>query len=240
MTTETAVERSTDARSVPYVAFTTLTNMLDRLAEGPEPTRIDKSVLSYLSGGYQSQLLAGLRGMALIDSVGRPDERLVEMINDADRRPQIVSLIFKEVYGEVFDALDMTRATAGELVEQFKRFKVSGATRDKAVLFFVKGCEFAGIELSSLITDGAKRRAASSRSAKKTTTSKPEEQRDDGLSVNVHPMLSGAIRWLAENGSTWDEEQAKAWCDQFVGSVRLVYPPNTSSSSNGHKPNPAT
>src|SRR5262245_51299380 len=59
----------------PYLAYRTLKNFLDALKKGI-PGRIDRSVLSNLSGGAQSMLIGALRFFALIEADGTPTDTL--------------------------------------------------------------------------------------------------------------------------------------------------------------------
>ena len=240
----------------PYISFKTVTNLITRL-EPESPPRIDGTVLGYLSGGYRSQVLTALRWLELIDADGKPSPQLTEMVRSSQTRGETIRRVLESRYADIFSAIDMGKATVGQLEEQFDKFGMAVETRKKATTFFVHGCKFAEIPLSSYIAGGVKRSRSVSRRTPKSGTTGGGGNNGSGvttppaspLAVPVHPMLSGAIQWLAENAAGWTAEQATAWCDQFVGSVRLVYPPNAterkklvagaaSSATNDDVPNP--
>lgn len=216
--------------SAPYVSFRTLLNLLDKLDPEP-PTRIDKSVLSYLSGGYASQVLAALRWLGLINAAGEPSAVLVELVTIPAARKDNVRGLWHTAYAEIFSKR-LEKATAGQLEEAFKdEYALEGKTREKAVTFFVHGAQFAEIPLSALILKRVKRTTAPGRKPKKSRPAlEPEPvtrsfNPSNGMNLIIHPMLIGAIQWLSENADGWADSQCRVWCDNFVSSVRLVYPP---------------
>ena len=44
------------------------------------------------------------------------------------------------------------------------------------------------------------------------------------IGEKLHPMLIGAVVWLAEHGPTWTPEQAELWRGVFTQAVALIYP----------------
>lgn len=240
-TTDSAGDKRT-APSVPYISFKTILNLADRLAPEPPP-RIDKSVLEYLSSGYRSQVLTTLRALNLTDEHGIPSETLVRMVTHPGERNGIIRSLWHTYYKDILDAFDLSKGTADQLSEAFNRFGIAGDTKIKALIFFVHGAKFAEIPLSARITAGISRaKAAGSRRTKRGRTAEDAPvvppNRTPAAPTNyefgrvaVHPMLSGAIVWLSENGESWTEEQADLWCRNFVGSVKLVYPPHPSGSA---------
>lgn len=240
MTTQTDAEAPALA-APPYISFKTVTNLMERLEPEPPP-RIDGTVLAYLSGGYRSQVLTALRWLRLIDEAGNPSAELKEMVQSPSTRTVTIRRVLERRYADMFSAIDMGKATVGQLEEQFGKFGMAIETRKKSITFFVHACKFAEIPLSSYIAGGVKRTRTTTRRAPKNPAPAGAGGGDNGsagaaltLAVPVHPMLSGAIQWLAENAPGWTEEQATAWCTQFVGSVKLVYP----SASGRPTPMPA-
>ncbi len=219
--------------TVPYISFRTLLNLFEKLEPEPPP-RIDKSVLSYLSGGYAIQVLAALRFLGLIDADGVPSPALQELVTIPLSRKENIRKLWLRTYPTIF-ARKPERATAGQLEEAFKGdFGLEGETREKALAFFVHGAKFAEIPLSTLIENRVKRSTSTARKPKRTPALSPNPVTVGGgdslpsshASAPVHPMLAGSIQWLYENAGTpnWTEQRAKLWSDNFITSVKLVYP----------------
>jgi hypothetical protein len=223
----------TKAALPPYISFTTLVNLAERL-EDAVPPRIDRSVLSYLSSGYRVQVLTTLRTLGLIDDSGVPSAEFQDLVTEPENRKRIVEAVWRRYYAAVLAEVDVARATADQLAEAFTKLGVTGDTRAKAMIFFVHGAKFADISVSALITNGIKRvrgTGARSRRSPAETATAAEVQSASTLpassapivSVPLHPMLQGSIVWLAENGPTWTADDQEQWCTNFVSSVKLVY-----------------
>jgi Family of unknown function (DUF5343) len=131
----------------PYISFRTLLNLIERMADEDVPPRIDRSFLSGLSGGYQTQVLAALRSLGLMEDDGRVTTRLQALVDQPEQRATIIGAILRERYPEAI-ALGEEKATQGQLEEQFKAYGISGATLRKAIAFFLHAANFAGIPVS--------------------------------------------------------------------------------------------
>jgi hypothetical protein len=242
------MDADTKGPSVPYISFKTITNLAEKLEPEPPP-RIDRSVLSYLSGGYRSQVMSSLKILGLTEQSGVPTDDLVRLVTVPAERKQIIKVIWERTYAQVFSSVDVTRATADQLAEAFtQHYNVTGDTRAKAMIFFVHGCNFAEIALSTRITGGI-RRTRGTGTKRGRATGKPEmtesevdeveqgrkQDRTDLVSVGVHPMLMGAIKWLEEKGEGWTKEQAEAWLQSWRMNVLLVYPPTDQHGGRGEE-----
>lgn len=233
----------------PYIAFKTLTNLLERLEPEPPP-RIDRSVLSYLSGGYLHQVRSALRDLQLIEENGTPTPELVSLVSEPATRRERMRHVLERTYPEVFK-LDLAKATWGQLEETFKVYGLGGETKKKALVFFIKGAEYCEVPLSALITEAKIKRTPGGSSPNKGTTrktqrnagggGKPSDSTENvggsntsgGGGIRIHPMLEGAIQWLFENGRSWTKEQSDTWTRGFSANVLLVYPPQSSGRSAG-------
>ncbi len=81
----------------PYIAWKTLTTLVDRMEREDPPARIDKSYLDNLSGGYRTQVLAALHSLGLVDESGTLSERLKALVaGDEEGRKQIVAELVRE------------------------------------------------------------------------------------------------------------------------------------------------
>ena len=132
----------TKAALPPYISFTTLVNLAERL-EDAVPPRIDRSVLSYLSSGYRVQVLTTLRTLGLIDDSGVPSAEFQDLVTEPENRKRIVEAVWRRYYAAVLAEVDVARATADQLAEAFTKLGVTGDTRAKAMIFFVHGAKFA-------------------------------------------------------------------------------------------------
>jgi hypothetical protein len=134
--------------TLPYIAFRTITDLIDRMAREEPPGRIDKSYLANYSGGYQSQVIAALASLGLIDSNGTLSPQLLDLVSaDEARRKEIVGELVRSRYGPLF-ALGPA-ATQQMLLDEFPKVaKVTGDTKRKAIAFFLAACTYAGISVS--------------------------------------------------------------------------------------------
>jgi Family of unknown function (DUF5343) len=131
----------------PYLAFKTVTNFIEKLAESGIPNRIDRTYLSYLAGITQTYLLAALRTFDLIDTDDRPTERLIALVNEPMERPRLIGDLVREYYREAL-ALG-NGATPGELEQVFREsYDVRGDTNRKAITFFLNAASYGNVELS--------------------------------------------------------------------------------------------
>lgn len=136
------------AWSPPYVPFRTLLNLIEKMENEGVPNQIDKSFLSNLSGGTQSHLWASMRALDLMDEKQAPTGVMRSLVTAGDARPTH----FKELLTAKMPwavALGTT-ATHKELVDAFGEHSpnLSGATRDKAVSFYLAAAAYSGVPLS--------------------------------------------------------------------------------------------
>jgi hypothetical protein len=162
-------------RTAAYVPWRTFRNALDRLISEGLPNRVDKSVFSNFSGSSQTQLLAALKFLDLIDDNQVPTEtlRTIATVDEGQRRELLQSII-TSAYGDLV-ALDLTRATPEQLSRTLSTvYGLTGTTARKAEAFFLSAAREVGIPLSKFIdkpkkagSDGAspKRRRSKQRPA---------------------------------------------------------------------------
>jgi hypothetical protein len=139
-----------------YVGWNTFNNAIGTLVQAM-PNRIDRTVFPGLAGGVQGQLLTGLRFLGLITKDGKPTDtlRALAVRDEAERKKQLVKVLTQS-YPDLF-ALDLSKTTPGELREQMaKSYKVTGATTDRAIRFFISAASYAGIPISSHVTKTTK------------------------------------------------------------------------------------
>ena len=73
MSTETGTAKKI---SPPYVAYKTLRNFLDGMAQGPVPKKIDRLLMVGQSGSNQAYILSALKFLDLVDDDGNTTAKL--------------------------------------------------------------------------------------------------------------------------------------------------------------------
>src|SRR5205823_6191224 len=121
--------------------------LLIRLQEQGSPPRIDRSYLSNLAGRDQTYLLAALRFFGLIGDNGEVTEDLDELAFDDERRRKKLGQLVWDRYADAV-AVSEDRGTQAMLEEAFAQFDLAPEPKRKAITFFLKACEYAGIQLS--------------------------------------------------------------------------------------------
>src|SRR3990172_13187680 len=146
-------DEKTKLGAPPYVAWKTFINFLEWLGEVGVPTRLDRTFWgSKRSGPYGAQVMAALKYFDLIYGENRPQPDLGVLATQPNQRKAGLQRLILKKYSEVLDDLDLERATAGELVERFRRYPISGETFRKALNFFVHAAQYADIPISQHIT----------------------------------------------------------------------------------------
>jgi len=135
-------------RTPPYIPYKTFENFLNGLAEATVPTQIDNSLLRNMSGSTRSGLVVALRYFGLVDqnSITYPALEKLAHAKADERKAQLAGLLSSS-YGFLKN-MDLKRSTPQQLAEAIGLEGASGGTRDKAVAFFLKAAEAAGVEVS--------------------------------------------------------------------------------------------
>ncbi len=219
------MDAQTPTATPAYFAFKTLTNMIVRMEEHGPPNRVDRTFLTGMSGAGQTQFIAGLKSLGLIDEDGVVQPRLTELVSNPDDRAQLMGQLVRERYPEAV-ALGQTNATTGELVEVFKNsYGVQGDTARKAIAFFLGAAKYAGdIQLSPnfktpTVRTGAGSNKRRARSAKETETNDTPNA-GNGLPTGLHPALAGLLGDLPRRGQTW----TKVEHDRFKAAFDALLP----------------
>ncbi len=131
----------------PYISFTQLENVIDRMKNEGVPARIDRSYLVSWSGSAQAQFLKATASLGLRDEHGRPTDTLKRLVSETDARPSIIGDILRAKYPEAI-ALGKD-ATQSQLDDVFREYPgISGSTTRKAITFYLHAARFAGIPTS--------------------------------------------------------------------------------------------
>jgi hypothetical protein len=218
----------------PYISFSQLENVLERMRNEGVPARVDRSYLGSWSGSAQAQFLKAARSLELLDEHGRPTDTLKHLVSTPEKRPDVIGSLLRSKYP---DALALGQdATQAQLDEVFRSYDgISGSTTRKAISFYLHAARFAGIPLSPFFNvgrsgsgsgGGGTRRATRPRatgSARAEKTPPP---------VPAVPTLHPAILTLTESLPEFEEAGVKpefseadreAWFAYAKATFNLIY-----------------
>jgi hypothetical protein len=204
----------TSASIPPYIPFQTFLTFLKELKTNGLPPQIDKSVMSKLSGGTQSQLKVALRSLGLMhDNKPTPDMAALVDAVDTPQFDDLLRKLLERTYPYVF-ALDLMTATPQMFGDSFK---VTGAKEDvlrKCRTFFLHAAKRVGVPLGQRLQTGSVPRSTSGTSRKRKA--KPK---DDVVTPPPNPPLTPmsdkAMEYklidLLKDGEINDEERGAIW-----------------------------
>ena len=134
-------------RPVPYVSFSALRKLLERMvSEGAPPGRVDRTYLTGMSGGYQNQITAALRALGLVDALSSPTRELMSLVSNLEAElPAFMQRSIAILYPEA-NALAQRNGSAGQLADVFRsEYGIQGSTLENAIRFYLDACAFAGV-----------------------------------------------------------------------------------------------
>lgn len=140
---------SAKKRIAAYVPFKTFLTALDTLESAGVPRQIDRSIWRSFSGLVQSQILGAFRFLGLIEGEV-PTPELRKLVEDKQNRPAVLRGILEENYSALVSR-DLTKMTGTMLEEHIEEYNVSGATKRKAVTFFLQAAKYAKLPLSRFL-----------------------------------------------------------------------------------------
>lgn len=152
------MEKSREPLVAVYLSFKTFQAALANLRSHGLPSKLDRSAWHSRSGLDQSQILSAFKFLGLIDEAGNVQESLSKLVAAPENSPEEKSIlkdILRLRYQKVF-ALNLQTATPMQFSEAFGSYNATGTTRNRAVRFFVKIGNYAGIELSKRLTRGVR------------------------------------------------------------------------------------
>lgn len=207
----------------PYLPYKTLRNFVDSMKVAI-PARIDRSLMRSMAGGLQSQLIAGLGYLNLINTVdGVPTERLTRLVHSegADRQ-RVLKEILTAAYPFLFkDGFDLERTTALLLQERFSETGVTGDTMRKCIAFFMRVAKDAGIKLPGHLKKTPGRPRLSTTREKRKVPSPRETLPNSGFEDPSNPPgedLSLEKLLLSKFPSfdpAWPDEVKTKWFEGF-------------------------
>lgn len=180
-----------------YVSWATFKNAIEGLVQGV-PNVIDRTAFPGLSGGVQSQLLAGLKFLGLINDSNKPAPALYALtVPDESARKQKLKEILEERYADLF-ALGLVNTTPSELNATIAAsYNVSGDTRDKAIRFFLSAVTYVGVPVSRLFKQPGTEsngRVTRRRSSPRVRMSLPQNATNDDPAANKPSGTSRAVK----------------------------------------------
>lgn len=180
--------------SAVYVSWKTFVNSLDQLAKAEIPNVIDKTVFTGMAFSVQNQLFAGMRFLGLIDEKSKPlpDLEALATTNESMRREKL-KVILHSRYADLF-AINLKKTTPDEIEKKMaESYGVSGATREKAVRFFLSAAEYVGTELSPLLASKKPGRTAGVRQ-KRAPKKQTQDPGNGSVGAATTPGTSKTVR----------------------------------------------
>jgi hypothetical protein len=223
----------------PYIAFSTLLNLLDRMRDDEgAPPQIDRSYLKGLSGGYQSQVIAAMKSLGLINDDGTVTDRLTELVaaKDRDEREPLIAALLQQYFGEPV-RLGGIKATQGQLEAAFKEWGITGDTLRKAIAFYLAAAKYSNIKVSTNFRVPSVAPGEGKKPTKKKA--KPDQQIDKKDEEFAKPPAGGAtpeswhphiepvvLEWLKRipaKGSAWPKAERAVWNSVLVAMLDGIY-----------------
>jgi len=221
----------------PHMSFKTLRAFLGGLRNNPIPGRIDRSLMSSLSGTVKSQLVHTLHYLGLLGDEDAPTESLVRLVgsegaNQQAEWNQILRSCYDFLFAPADGSFDLAKSTQQQFEEQFRKAGASGTTVAKCTRFFLAAAKEAGLQLSPYIAPARSRQLTSQRVRPLQTapSAKPARRRPVVRTADAEPQPA-ALGWhhmlLAKFPTfdpKWDEETKAKWFESFRELMRLAGP----------------
>jgi hypothetical protein len=227
----------------PYVAYKTLKNFLEKFTQGV-PGRIDRGLMSSMSGAAQSQVTTAMRYLGFISDAGIPtDVMKIYVAGQEEKRKETLRDVLAKSYPFVFGEeaeFDFSLATGQQLREEFEaKTSATGETVARCIGFLKDAAEDAGIVLSPYITQ---KKARSASPKKRVVAPRKDERKDsDRGKGKDHPapppasevspipaqasmLLWGLFQRMPTPGTPWAHDDRKRWLDTFNNVLALEYP----------------
>jgi hypothetical protein len=170
-------------KTAPYLPFRTFINSLDTFSHGL-PTILDRTIWRSQAGVTQGLIMNAYRFLGLVDEYDSPTNELEIMVRQTEQRPAILRALIEATYGLQF-GLDFTSTTPKVLEDMFvDSYAVTGATKQKAITFFLKAARFANITLSPFLLTQIRNTSTRRRRKGRDTAGTPSRE-NGGNSVDT-------------------------------------------------------
>ena len=184
----------TTKRMAPYLPFKTFLSSLDALSQGVPP-KLDRSLWRSQSGINQGLIMNAYRFFGLVDENDASTEDLNVLAKEPDKRPEVLQALIESEYLGVLKH-DLTKATMKMLDDAFEEeFAVGGATKQKAIAFFLKAAKFSDMALSPYLlsqlraSSGKKKRGARQRNGQQENgVAAPNFGKSSGITGASHSV----------------------------------------------------
>ena len=205
----------------PYGSFVSFQSFLKSLKSGI-PGRIDKSVMTNLSGGVQTTVIHTLKYLKLIDAEGIPTDKLAPLVNSEGAEYQkalrgVLGAAYPFLSGETFK---LNTATPKQLDDEFEKL-ASGDTVRKCVTFFIPAAKAAALQLSPHIKE-PKKRTVTNGKVKKPKPAPAAPGAAATITAERHQQPPAAMSWhqllLSKFPSfdpAWPDEVKAKWFESF-------------------------
>ena len=138
--------------TAPYATWSSFKTFLEQLADRGLPQRIDRTVMSKMSGATQSNMRVALTFFKLTDTEWAPTDalrRLVASHGSGEEWKQALRDVIVAGYEPVLGDLSLETGTAQQLWRCFReRGNVRGSTLSRAVRFFLAALREAEVDRS--------------------------------------------------------------------------------------------
>jgi Family of unknown function (DUF5343) len=148
-----------------YLSFPTFQSAVNNLRSHGLPPKLDRSAWGSRSGAEQGQIISAFKFLGFIDSEGNTQASLrkyVDAEENSEEEKQLMAEMLKARYSRLFESVDLQSATPKQLIDAIASYGTSGATKDRAVRFFLKAADHAKVPLSSRLTTGMRSRSTGS------------------------------------------------------------------------------
>ena len=143
-----------------YLSFPTFLNAIASLRKNGISDKIDRAIFSSRSVVDQSQIISAFRFLGLVDNSNNTQQSLRDLINskeNSQKEKYVLKKILEDSYSNIFQ-YDLKTVTSAQIETIIGEYGTRGATKARAVRFFIKASEYCGIEISSLLTEGTRRK----------------------------------------------------------------------------------
>ena len=182
----TMAESDKKQATAPYATWSSFKTFLEQLADRGLPQRIDRTVMSKMSGATQSNMRVALTFFKLTDTEWAPTDalkRLVASHGKGEDWKQALRDVIVTGYDPVLGELSLETGTAQQLWHCFREHgNVRGSTLSRAVRFFLAALREAEVKHSRYFVAPRRRR---SRKGK-------QEAEGASESANAQPEASSA------------------------------------------------
>lgn len=202
----------------PYGSFVSLQSFFKGLKAGI-PGRIDKSVMSNLSGGVQATIVQALKYLKLVDSEGIPNDTLAMLVNSegAEYEKNLRAVLCASYPFLSSMTFKLETATSKQLDDEFAKL-AGGDTVRKCVTFFIPAAKAAGLALSPYIKEPKKRTVTNGRAKKVKAApgappaATPAAQPEPAAAMSWHQLL---LSKFPSFDPTWPDEVKAKWFESF-------------------------